>query len=588
MNTSAFYELRKRLYSCAAAGCSNVSEDFRLKKALEDLAPLAQANKSFARLGDMCGRLFSDDAPAPLLADCIALADALAVAQGGISDNSETEKAGTAGRIPEGNVPYSRINALCELVRKDSPKLIELPPEDAALAADPRVIAVFAGMSNRNSYLLESFFRKITAASGDMIVPLLKSRIDVSDPKESGVRIKYISMAAGDKERELYISTARNTEASNDLRAAALEALGDAPENKDILLEIYNTSKGKVKNTALAALAGTDCPECEDIFKKLTAKYKPSYDQYIARSGGKICTEFAVKLIKEEDAGAKNARTAADCCALIANKPDADEGFMILKARGEQYIGPLNNTLIGNLCHTERRAEFEGLIHRLFSADKKSFRKAELFTRLADSPETAFDDIRPEDIVPVLEILKNTNLVYSENTGYYFISVSSDRLRGIELFKDIPAKMFELICTVSADKEPNDLRMSIFFGLMHSCKPADREMICRKGCEFAAAAIHKTPDFAMLNFIHTYGSAADSGDYRGLITDYIMYCCKHDIFRGYYSTRIALGMMPIPLDVRLAELEQLLKKLKNPLNIHKHKDDYIKAVQDHIDNNKLV
>ena len=38
MNISPFYELRKRLYSSAAAGCSAVNEDFRLKKAADDFA----------------------------------------------------------------------------------------------------------------------------------------------------------------------------------------------------------------------------------------------------------------------------------------------------------------------------------------------------------------------------------------------------------------------------------------------------------------------------------------------------------------------------------------------------------------------
>jgi hypothetical protein len=74
MNTTPFYELRDRLYDRASAGCASIAEDFRLKRAVENMAPLAEANKTFARLRDMCAKLFTKPEPALLLADYIALA----------------------------------------------------------------------------------------------------------------------------------------------------------------------------------------------------------------------------------------------------------------------------------------------------------------------------------------------------------------------------------------------------------------------------------------------------------------------------------------------------------------------------------
>lgn len=53
MNTTPFYELHDRLYDRASAGCASIAEDFRLKHAVENMAPLAEANKTFARLRDM-------------------------------------------------------------------------------------------------------------------------------------------------------------------------------------------------------------------------------------------------------------------------------------------------------------------------------------------------------------------------------------------------------------------------------------------------------------------------------------------------------------------------------------------------------
>ena len=86
MNTTPFYELHDRLYDRAAAGCASIAEDFRLKRAVENMAPLAEANKTFARLGNMCAKLFTEPEPALLLADYIALAGALAVVQGSFQD----------------------------------------------------------------------------------------------------------------------------------------------------------------------------------------------------------------------------------------------------------------------------------------------------------------------------------------------------------------------------------------------------------------------------------------------------------------------------------------------------------------------
>lgn len=86
MNTTPFYELHDRLYDRSSAGCASIAEDFRLKRAVENMAPLAEANKTFARLGNMCAKLFTEPEPALLLADYIALAGALAVVQGSFQD----------------------------------------------------------------------------------------------------------------------------------------------------------------------------------------------------------------------------------------------------------------------------------------------------------------------------------------------------------------------------------------------------------------------------------------------------------------------------------------------------------------------
>ena len=50
IRTNPFYELRNRLYASAAAGCAIITEDFRLKRAVEAFKPMSEANKVFGKL----------------------------------------------------------------------------------------------------------------------------------------------------------------------------------------------------------------------------------------------------------------------------------------------------------------------------------------------------------------------------------------------------------------------------------------------------------------------------------------------------------------------------------------------------------
>ena len=89
IKNNPFYELRSRLYACAAAGCGIISEDFRLQRALEAFKPMSEANKVFGKLYAMCQGLITSDDPAAKISDCIALADALAVTQGTFDTGAE-------------------------------------------------------------------------------------------------------------------------------------------------------------------------------------------------------------------------------------------------------------------------------------------------------------------------------------------------------------------------------------------------------------------------------------------------------------------------------------------------------------------
>lgn len=209
MNTAPFYELHDRLYDCASAGCASIPEDFRLKRAVEGMAPLAEANKTFARLRDMCARLFTEPEPALLLADCIALADALAVAQGHYT-NAEESHPGTLEYDVEYNMEagWRSVKSLWAAILTKSQHLKKLDPDEYALLGDPRILEMFISASGEKGENISAFADTMCAAYGTSIVPLLKGSIDMSDEKASGVQVDYIANTAGSAENDWYLSLA--------------------------------------------------------------------------------------------------------------------------------------------------------------------------------------------------------------------------------------------------------------------------------------------------------------------------------------------------------------------------------------------
>lgn len=333
MDISKFYELRERLYNTAAAGCMTIGEDFRLKRVVEDFKPLADANKAFAKLFSLCEALLSSDKPESVIADCIALADALAVTQGVFADNAEAERA--AGAFPAAEKPASAVAAVTALISKSDTDLWKLSAEYKDTLRDPRVISAFIGELETGKFNdnFRIFCEIMCEICGEGLVPALKASI-----RETGRQLKYIAKLTGEEENELFRALATDESKPEKLRIEAISALSCSPGNGAFLAEIYNTSKGKIKDAALMTLAEMDAPEAEPIFEKLLKKYKKSMAGAAAASSGKVCTEFTRNHLMElldiaehsEDAEERSRAGLVleeDATTLLQNKTGLDDVF---------------------------------------------------------------------------------------------------------------------------------------------------------------------------------------------------------------------------------------------------------------------
>ena len=113
MNLQALYDLKERLEHVAIAGTSLLQEDFRLRRAVEALGPLAKANPVFAKIG--AGTVALLNAPeaerSTKLLDVLSLVDAVVYTQGTTNFSGEMiPPEQGAGRYVQ--APYGELQPL--------------------------------------------------------------------------------------------------------------------------------------------------------------------------------------------------------------------------------------------------------------------------------------------------------------------------------------------------------------------------------------------------------------------------------------------------------------------------------------------
>ncbi|MDE5945877.1 MAG: hypothetical protein K2G63_01020 [Oscillospiraceae bacterium] len=421
MDITPFYELKNRLYYTASAGCSTINEDFRLKRAVENFKPLSAVNKPFTKLYMMCENLFKTDSKnvASELSECIALADALAVVQGTYNDASETEKSKNNIRLKPFNLPYSEYHSMIESIQKPNSYMIfnNLNANQIKFVLDPRMIMGFIEKikKNTNSEYFETFITFILKMYGNELIPLFKNNINLDDPKNNGNTVKYVSSVAGADENEWYMELAKNENNPVGVRVSAIKALAFSCDNVDLLMELYHTEKGKIKNTIIESLAILSPPEADEIWKKMTVsleKFKSINFKYISLSKSDVCKKFAIEYIYDhmeqiskmkkseydksklnliEDIEILNNKTGDDieeCIMKIMEFSDSNKIFI----RKSYAYNCFSNMLINNIETHPNDKSYKNMINNLYEKNPDAFCRAEFYTNLRDNPKKAFED----------------------------------------------------------------------------------------------------------------------------------------------------------------------------------------------------
>ena len=403
--------------------------------------------------------------------------------------------------------------------------------------------------------------------------------------KASGTRIDYIYMAAGAKENDYYISLVKNSEAPQNIRISAIKAMSHDPANTELLLELYNTEKGKVKNAALMAVLELNPPEAEEILAKIIENANGEFDKYADH------VRISPSQTAEELVRAKMNETAQIPCdkdillsalsiertvSLFKNKSGIADCYIkaadIIKkwSTGEQltenYYASLNDTLIKNL-QNQRKEKFRCLISELYKKCPNDFVPAYFFMKLIDDPDDAVSVLSGS-----LEKLHYTvtrllaDIRYSSAHKAYFTEYrcgpaenGSEPAGKAFLFESFPDSLLEVMCSLSDINEKfyEDICSSLL-EFIKGCAPYDRERIVSAILETAFDMANKCPSYYCVDLIAKYCPESMADRCRGIASEYI------------YSTLITkrastscsiINRLPLSSSDKIDELTELLNRV---------------------------
>ncbi len=262
MDLQALYDLKERLEHAAIAGTGLLQEDFRLKRAVDALAPLAAASPVFGKITSTSQALLAVPAESrgKQLLDVLALVDAVAYTQGAVNVLGElTPLEGGGGTFVQAS--YGQLNPLLTALTTTGGGRMEIVQSNwenhPEFFRDFRVLpALIEDLGDSYGDLAE-LNASILKQIGPATLPLLKKGFDPAGKVEMVRRVVAVSAIEGAGAtpwlREVLPA------AKKDVRAAVITALGNDPDNLQLLLDLAKTERNGINRDAvLKALSMQD------------------------------------------------------------------------------------------------------------------------------------------------------------------------------------------------------------------------------------------------------------------------------------------------------------------------------------------
>ena len=266
MDIAPVYELRTRLRTAAIAGTNLLSEDFRLKKALENFAPLSSTSPVFTKIYEMTGKLIQNGSPEELL-DTITLVDSVITTLGTVESAGSPEPLDLS-ESPAGiiNAPYTAlavvITALTGAKGGNLNADLEIFRDYRVMPYLKAALGMSAGLADTAVIILKKM--------GQPVLPMLKRDFDPKGKKEMQRRLHIIETIGGKNEKAFYLEQIPHSE--KDLRRLLIYSLRFDESNAELLIEFAKTEKGKIRDAAFCALGSMENEKCHLYFEECAEK----------------------------------------------------------------------------------------------------------------------------------------------------------------------------------------------------------------------------------------------------------------------------------------------------------------------------
>ena len=289
MDLNPLYELRDRLRAAAVAGTGLVGEDFRLRRAVEALAPLEAAAPVFARLGQLARGLLDPECPdrAGALLDALTLADAVLTTQAAVAAPEPPGPLALtgAGRAVT-DAPYSVLAPLLDALTNSGGGrygfVVDTRRDRPELFRDCRVRPALVGALGASYAELADRAEEWLCQEGPDLLPLLEQGFDPKGKKDMVRRVRVMEAVAGAEAVPFFLE--QLPEAEKEVRAALIHGLRLDPGGADRLLEACRTERGACRKAAHHALARLEAPQAQEYWEKLAGKRSGQAAEYLVLS----------------------------------------------------------------------------------------------------------------------------------------------------------------------------------------------------------------------------------------------------------------------------------------------------------------
>ena len=261
MNFEPLYELKNRLENVAVVGINLAKDDFRLKRAVEQVKEYSTAAKVFKQIYDMGNSLIStdDEDKCDLFLDLLALLDAVLCTQATTYSGDKPQKINTIAKNKDfyKELHYSELSPLIYAFTETGGGRLNIITD--SFKTSPEIIKDFRvktymihGLSDKYSEIADIMADELKKQSKD-IIPLLKDGFDPQGKREMISRLEIIASLCKEEENDFYKYCIEN--GSKEIKEIAIGFLMYDQNNIDYILDLTKTEKGKLKNKAFEALS---------------------------------------------------------------------------------------------------------------------------------------------------------------------------------------------------------------------------------------------------------------------------------------------------------------------------------------------